>query len=917
MSKFISKYIKAFFIIDVLLILAHLLSSKHWLLHLDIEYNIPTLFAGLQVLLVALVSAQIFFRERSCLKNIAPGHWIWLVLSASFAYLAIDDVAQIHERVFRHEARDLLPPDSIWISLMPWQIIFGPFLALVGITLIVVILTRFSQRKRLFLPAVLAISCWALAVVFEGLSKPFFMVQNWYGLGILVEEGLELFGGTFFLLCFARYAEAIHADYRPESFSGRTGYAFFKASLVVLLVIAAGAFLVFVTTVQNSAWLYRHNGGEFIKRGQYDHAIVAFKQAIARNPKDVLTLNMLGLAYAKQKDHSSALASYKDSLTVNPNQPHVRRIVEQLDSESVRGFTQADNGSTGAVSLNSIVEGIDNPLQDGWNTEAFSDRAQKQLKNLAAILADKRPIESSVLAPLVTSEFVCSDLLPTNLKIVFQDAAVRVQRWPDAHSPLSHSGIEGFVAAVDRLLVPFQSAQNVRIKFKIFRVNPKADTVRTKVYFACSGLVSNEMVEQNATWEIQWASTGPKELPRMQSIELEEFEMVKTTSGTGPLFADCSEAVLKRNDIYRPQLLRGFNHWLQTGQSRRHLFRLGTPGIAVADVNGDGLEDLYLCQETAIPNRLFLHQSDNTAIDVSEAWEADWLHDSRSAVFLDWDNDGDQDLAVSVLGGIILAKNDGQQRFEFHTVLPTSDDAQSLSTVDYDHDGKLDLYVCVYERDRVVPGETSAMVPGGVDDFVYHDANTGGPNSLFRNDGDGDFTEVTELVGLDHNNHKYSYAASWDDFDNDGDSDLYVANDFGRDNLYRNDEGTFVDIANEANVEDSGSGMGVTWGDYNHDGWMDVFVSNMWSSAGIRVTYQPQFKANATAEVKKRLQRHARGNTLLKNSADGTFEHVSSQADVEVGRWAWGSKFVDLNNDSWEDLVIANGFITTDDSGDL
>ena len=96
-----------------------------------------------------------------------------------------------------------------------------------------------------------------------------------------------------------------------------------------------------------------------------------------------------------------------------------------------------------------------------------------------------------------------------------------------------------------------------------------------------------------------------------------------------------------------------------------------------------------------------------------------------------------------------------------------------------------------------------------------------------------------------------------------------------------------------------------------------MFVSNMWSSAGIRVTYQPQFKANATAEVKERLQRHARGNTLLKNRADGTFEHVSSQADVELGRWAWGSKFVDLNNDSWEDLVIANGFITTDDSGDL
>ena len=164
------------------------------------------------------------------------------------------------------------------------------------------------------------------------------------------------------------------------------------------------------------------------------------------------------------------------------------------------------------------------------------------------------------------------------------------------------------------------------------------------------------MIEQNSTWVIRWSPATDQQPPLMQSIEVENHEMVQSNSEQGPLFADCSEAILKGNDCYRPQLLRGFNHWLQTSQRRRHLFRLGTPGIAVADVNGDGLEDLYLCQEVGLPNRLFLHQADNTALDISKAWGVDWLHDSRSALFFDWDNDGDQDLAVSVLGGVILAK---------------------------------------------------------------------------------------------------------------------------------------------------------------------------------------------------------------------------------------------------------------------
>jgi hypothetical protein len=201
----------------------------------------------------------------------------------------------------------------------------------------------------------------------------------------------------------------------------------------------------------------------------------------------------------------------------------------------------------------------------------------------------------------------------------------------------------------------------------------------------------------------------------------------------------------------------------------------------------------------------------------------------------------------------------------------------------------------------------------------YHDANNGGRNILFRNDRDWRFHNATRQVGLDQNNRRFSFAAAWDDYDNDGDMDLYVANDYGRNNLYRNDGGRFTDVAGELGVEDISAGMSVSWGDYNRDGWMDIYVGNMWSSAGQRIAYQRHFQPGASAETRSSFQRHARGNTLFANRGPGTpgFSDVSESAAITLGRWAWTSLFTDLNNDGWEDVVVANGFITQEDTHDL
>ena len=188
---------------------------------------------------------------------------------------------------------------------------------------------------------------------------------------------------------------------------------------------------------------------------------------------------------------------------------------------------------------------------------------------------------------------------------------------------------------------------------------------------------------------------------------------------------------------------------------------------------------------------------------------------------------------------------------------------------------------------------------------------------MLRNDGEWAFKDVTKEIGLDDNNMRFSYASAWEDIDGDGDLDAYVANDFGRNHLYRNDNGRFSDVAAQAEVEDIGPGMSAAWGDYNNDGKPDLYVSNMFSSAGNRITTQAQFKTDLDEAEKKLFRRHARGNSLYENAGEGSFNDRSVDLGVTLGRWAWGSMFVDLNNDGWEDLYVTNGFMTADNNNDL
>ena len=582
-------------------------------------------------------------------------------------------------------------------------------------------------------------------------------------------------------------------------------------------------------------------------------------------------------------------------------------------------------------------EQMDDPAADGWETEVFHAKAKKQLEKLGALLVRTEPVQARELAPLLAADFSCGPLLPGTLHPVYEDRALIVQRalaesrspeniaTHSGGSPATYSGAQGLAEAINDVCEPLIGAEDGRFEFKVFRVIPSQGEVTTRQYLTLVGHTSEGVAEQHAMWVIRWTYGDGVSAPRLKSIEVEAFEQTLTKASPSPLFVDCTESVLAQNSSYDAQILRGVNYWWDRLPTHDPLNRIGLPGVALGDVDGDGLDDLYLCQEPGLPNLLFLQNPDGTMRDVSHEWGVDWLEDSRAALLVDLDNDGDQDLVVATAGSLVVASNESQRGFRVQTVLPTSQATASLAAADYDEDGRLDLYCCVYEADKYF--DESGTVPIGAisGQFVYYDANNGGANSFFRNEiGDDEnwrFVDVTKQVGLDANNRRWSFAAAWEDFDNDGDQDLYVANDYGRNTLYRNDEKngrrTFVDVAAEAGAEDSASGMSVTWGDYDRDGQMDVYVSNMFSAAGNRIVPQENFKPDTTSLLRGRFERFARGNTLLKSLGDGSFADVSVASAVTLGRWAWGSKFVDLNNDGWEDLVVANGYLTTSDTGDL
>jgi tetratricopeptide (TPR) repeat protein len=493
----------------------------------------------------------------------------------------------------------------------------------------------------------------------------------------------------------------------------------------------------------------------------------------------------------------------------------------------------------------------------------------------------------------------------------------RARRFSDA--PV---GAADFGAQLAALIAPFESAPTAEMLTTELRLEPGDAVAHTRVRFDLVGRRRDgSTTEAVGEWRIDWQRGGAG----AWLATAWQPEALTRSSAAQALFVEATASAFGRNPGFGAQFGPGIDHWRRVVDGTLVPEVMGHHGVAVADVDGDGLDDLYVAEPSGLPNRLFHNNGDGTFVDVSEQAGVAALDSTSAPLLIDVDNDGNADLVLVTPGTLLLFMGDGKGHFTFrpdafHFKKAPQGDLIGAVAADFDRDGFLDLYVCAYSYFTAPPspdGSGAYLVP-----TPYHDARNGPPNILFRNDGHGRFEDVTEETGLGANNDRFSFTAAWGDYDGDGWPDLYVANDFGRNNLYHNNglkDGrvTFTDVAETAGVSDVAAGMSAAWLDYDGDGRPDLYVGNMWSAPGQRLAALPQFQAGAPEEVRAQYARHARGNSLYRNRGDGSFEDVSAASGTTMGRWAWSSDAIDVDGDGWEDLYVANGFVTGSDTRDL
>lgn len=334
--------------------------------------------------------------------------------------------------------------------------------------------------------------------------------------------------------------------------------------------------------------------------------------------------------------------------------------------------------------------------------------------------------------------------------------------------------------------------------------------------------------------------------------------------------------------------------------------------VSVVDIDRDGWDDFYVTARWG-RNQLWRNRGDGTFEDIAGRVGLDLDGVCNCSLFADFDNDGDQDVFIgrSLERGRYYVNVGG--RFEDQTDLDLEEElpywTSSMASADVNGDGLLDLYISTYRlpiskpqnilaRQFLSPEEQEEWKRRrGKDHPVFR--LTGPPNVLLINQGGGRFKKAIEANGAEL--WLSSFQATWSDYDNDGDPDLFVANDYAPDFIFRNDEGKLTDVTHDlAGDELQGFGMGVTLGDYNNDGLQDPYFTYMYSKAGSRIT--SMFEG-----LEKRMYEGVTGNKLLKNKGE-SFE--ATKLDAAKAGWSWGGQFADLDNDGFLDLYVANGLYT-------
>ena len=365
----------------------------------------------------------------------------------------------------------------------------------------------------------------------------------------------------------------------------------------------------------------------------------------------------------------------------------------------------------------------------------------------------------------------------------------------------------------------------------------------------------------------------------------------------------CSAAAIQFVDVTEEAGI-DFHH-VNGAEGAFHLPETLGAGGAFFDADNDGFLDIYLVNSgywdkppsaKQAVSTLYRNNRDGTFTDITTAARVENSGNyGQGAACADYNNDGNVDLYVTNFGANVLYQNNGDGTFTDVTMSAGVGDpgwSSSACFLDYNTDGHLDLFVVNY----LVYSLDVPYLPCGEDGtqtYCHPSLFEGAPDTLYRNNGDGTFTDVSQATGVGGSGgmfHGKGLGVVSADFNNDGAPDLYIANDDTRnDFFYNNGDGTFSEISLLAGCAYSfngiaQAGMGVTVADYNADSWLDIFVTNL--------SYET--------------------NALYRNNGDGTFTdviyeaHLGKESFLFVG---FGTRFFDADNDGWQDIFIVNGHI--------
>lgn len=340
---------------------------------------------------------------------------------------------------------------------------------------------------------------------------------------------------------------------------------------------------------------------------------------------------------------------------------------------------------------------------------------------------------------------------------------------------------------------------------------------------------------------------------------------------------------------------------------QRYIVESMSGGVALVDYDRDGWPDIYFTNAPSVQmalqgkkarSALYHNNHDGTFTDVTDKAGVGFPCSAQGAVVGDYNNDGWPDLLVTCFGGVVLYRNNTDGTFTDVTKSAglggDTGWATGAAFGDYDNDGWDDLFVSHYVdfhlNDMAAFGSKDTCKYMGIDVQCGPRGLKGSPDTLYHNNKDGTFTDVSKKAGVSDPEERYGLTSIWSDFDNDGKLDLFVTNDGQPNYLYKGDgTGKFSDAGFTSGVAYNESGMaqanmGLAWGDYLHNGRMSILISH----------FDNEYAA------------------MYRNDGAMNFTEVSMPSGVAKGSRGyvgWGDAFVDFGNTGWQDIFIVNGHV--------